>query len=61
MRVFDLMTYIRKILKTNDKESIFLIIGRTIANSNYTIGELYKNYKDTDGFLYVLVSESEVF
>jgi len=38
MRVFDLMTYIRRILKTNDKESIFLIVGRTIANSNYTIG-----------------------
>jgi len=61
MRVFDLMTYIRSILKTNDKESIFLIVGRTIANSNYTIGELYKMYAEKDGFLYVLVSESEVF
>jgi hypothetical protein len=44
MRVFDLMTYIRKILGTNEKESIFLIIGKTIANSNDTIGELYKSY-----------------
>lgn len=61
MRVFDLMTYIRKILGTNEKESIFLIIGKTIANSNYSIGELYNSYVEEDGFLYVLVSESEVF
>lgn len=58
MRVFDLMTYIRKILGTNEKESIFLIIGKTIANSNDTIGELYKSYLESDGFLYILVSES---
>lgn len=38
MRVFDLMAYIRKLLKTGDKESLFLIVGRNIANSNYTIG-----------------------
>ena len=61
MKIIDLIAYIRNNLKMSEKQSIFLVIGSTIANSNYTIGELYKIYAEPDGFLYVTVSESEVF
>lgn len=61
MKIIDLIAYIRNNLKMSEKESIFLIIGKTIANSNYSIGELYQIYAEPDGFLYVTVSESEVF
>lgn len=61
MKIIDLIAYIRLNLKMSEKDSIFLIVGKTIANSNYTIGELYKIYAEPDGFLYVTISESEVF
>lgn len=61
MKIIDLISYIRKNLKMSEKDSIFLIVGKTIANSNYTVGELYKIYAEPDGFLYVTISESEVF
>lgn len=61
MKIIDLIAYIRMNLKMSDKDSIFLIVGKTIANSNYTVGELYKVYAEPDGFLYVTISESEVF
>lgn len=44
MKIIDLIAYIRSNLKMSEKEGIFLIIGKTIANSNYTIGELYQIY-----------------
>ena len=61
MKILDLIDYIRKTLKMTEKDSIFLIIGKTIANINYTVGEMYKMYAEPDGFLYVTISESEVF
>lgn len=56
MKILDLIDYIRKTLKLTEKDSIFLIIGNTIANINYTIGEMYKMYSEPDGFLYVTIS-----
>lgn len=56
MKIIDLIAYIRNNLKMTEKESIFLIIGKTIANSNYTIGEMYQIYSEPDGFLYVTIS-----
>lgn len=61
MKVIDLIAYIRNNLSLTEKLSLFMIIGKTIANTNYTIGELYQIYSEPDGFLYIVISESESF
>ena len=38
MKIIDLVAYIRNNLKMSEKQSIFIIVGKTIANSNYTVG-----------------------
>lgn len=58
MKVFDILAYIRKMLDITERESLFLVIGRTMANGNNTIGDLYEAYAESDGFLYVLLSET---
>jgi hypothetical protein len=61
MKVFDLMAYIRKMLYMQERDSLFVIIGKTVANGNSAIGDLYDTYVEADGFLYIVVSETEVF
>lgn len=61
MRVFDLLAYIRKMLGIQERDSLFLIVGKSMTNGNSLVGDLYKTYAEADGFLYVLISESEVF
>lgn len=52
---------IRKRLKMCSEQSLFIFINNTIPASNRTIGDIYKFYKDTDGFLYMTYSYENVF
>ena len=61
MKIIDLIAYIRSNLGITEKQSLFLIIGKSIANFNHTIGEMYSIYSEPDGFLYVTISEAEMF
>ena len=44
---------IRKRIKLNPSQAIFLMINNTLCPSNTTIGEVYDEYHDEDGFLYI--------
>ena len=53
---------LRKRIKLNADQAIFLFVNNnTLATPVYLMSELYKEHKDLDGFLYLLISEEETF
>ena len=52
---------IRRRLQLPAEKAIFLFIGPVIPPSNATVNEVYQQYKDKDGFLYIQYSEENVF
>lgn len=52
---------IRKRIKINENEAIFLFIDSTIPCSSTTIGSLYKYHKDVDNFLYITYIGENVY
>ena len=52
---------IRKRLKLASEKGIFLFVNNMIAPSTHTMIELYNQYKDEDGFLYMNYTEENVF
>jgi GABA(A) receptor-associated protein len=52
---------IRKRLKLASEKGIFLFVNNMIAPSTNTMIELYNQYKDDDGFLYMNYTEENVF
>ena len=52
---------IRRRLQLPAEKAIFLFIGPVIPPSNATVQDVYHQYKDKDGFLYIQYSEENVF
>lgn len=52
---------IRKRLQLASEKGIFLFVNNIIAPSTHTMIELYNQYKDEDGFLYMNYTEENVF
>lgn len=52
---------IRKRMKLPPEEAIFLCIGSTISPSGAYIGNMYDQYGDVDGFLYITYTTENTF
>ena len=52
---------IRKRIKLDKSQSIFLMINNTICPSNKPIGVVYEENKDDDGFLYIKYTSENTF
>lgn len=52
---------IRKRMKLNPEEAIFLFINNKIVSTSVVIGQIYPNEKDPDGFLYIHYDKENVF
>lgn len=52
---------IRKRIKLDKSQSIFLMINDTICPSNTPIGVVYNDHKDNDGFLYIKYTSENTF
>ena len=52
---------IRGRLKVDASVAIFFVVGDVIAPSSCTMSELYSNYSDQDGFLYMTYSQENTF
>jgi GABA(A) receptor-associated protein len=52
---------IRKHLKVNSDESLFLFVNNKIMSINQTIMNIYYYEKDPDGFLYIKYSKENTF
>ena len=55
-------TIIRKKLNLDEKEALFFLVnGKTALSGNETLLEIYKKYKDEDGFLYIAYASEVVW
>ena len=52
---------IRRNIKLDKSESIFVMVGTRISPSNVSLGEVYEENKDEDGFLYIEYSSENTF
>jgi GABA(A) receptor-associated protein len=52
---------IRKRIKLDKSQSIFLMINNTVCPSNTPIGVIYEENKDDDGFLYIKYTSENTF
>ncbi|ARF09665.1 autophagy protein Atg8 ubiquitin-like protein [Indivirus ILV1] len=53
---------IRKQIKINESESIFLLINNnTVPPTGMTMDEIYNRHADKDGFLYITYSAQQTF
>ena len=59
--VAQFMWIIRKRIQLPSEKAIFLFVNKTIPQSSATMGQIYSNFKDEDGFLYIAYSGENTF
>jgi len=59
--VAQFMWIIRKRIDLPAEKAIFLFVDKIVPQSSWTMGELYNNHKDKDGFLYIAYSGESTF
>lgn len=59
--VAQFMWILRQRLRLNPNKAIYLFINRSLPQSSALIGELYAEYHDEDGFMYVMFSGENTF
>ena len=53
---------IRKKLNIDEKEALFFLVnGKVSLTGDLTMLEIYKKYKDEDGFLYIAYASEEIW
>jgi len=55
------MWIIRKRINLPSERAIFLFVDKMVPQSSWTMGELYEQHKDEDGFLYIAYSGENTF
>lgn len=59
--VAQFMWVIRKRIRVGADKAMFLLVDKNLPQSSVTMGELYSNWGDEDGFLYVTYSAESTF
>ena len=52
---------IRKRIKLSPETALFILINNTMQAATSTMGMIYKEHKDKDGFLYAVISLENTF
>lgn len=61
LTVSQFLYVIRNRMKLSAEKAIFLFVGGTIPTNSALISQIYSQYKDPDGFLYLTYSGENVF
>lgn len=61
LTIGQLIWIIRKRIKLPSEKALHIYVHRTIPSSSITVGEVYEEYKDEDGFLYMFYSGENTF
>jgi GABA(A) receptor-associated protein len=61
MTISQLLIVLRKRIKINPAEAIYIFINNRIPMGNSVISKLYEDNKDEDGFLYIYYSGENTF
>jgi len=59
--VAQFMWIIRKRIEMQPEKALFLFINKLIPSAANTMGHMYEEYKDEDGFLYIRYSGENTF
>ncbi|XP_003742396.1 gamma-aminobutyric acid receptor-associated protein-like 2 [Galendromus occidentalis] len=59
--VAQFMWIVRRRIALSPERALFLFVGRVMPPSSMSMGELYAQYKDDDGFLYLTYSGENTF
>ncbi|KAK7500276.1 hypothetical protein BaRGS_00008499 [Batillaria attramentaria] len=59
--VAQFMWIIRKRIQLPSEKAIFLFVGKVLPQSSASMGQVYEDHKDEDGFLYVAFSGENTF
>ena len=60
--VFSQFIYvIRKRLQLNSEHALFFFNGNTVINGQHTLSQIYNQYHDEDGFLYLSYDNENTF
>lgn len=59
--VAQFMWIIRKRIDLAPEKAIFLFVDKIVPQSSWTMGELYNQYRNKDGFLYIAYSGESTF
>lgn len=52
-KIYEFMEILRKRIDIKSHQGLFLFINNTIPNMTKSIGEIYNEHKNEDGFLYI--------
>ena len=52
---------IRKRIKLNPTEALFVFTNNILCNNSLLLSEIYNTYKDKDGFLYIVYTSENTF
>lgn len=52
---------VRKRIKLDSSQAIFLMVNGILCPSNTTMGDIYDNNHDKDGFLYIIYASENTF
>lgn len=61
MTVSQFIFVIRKRIKLDPSQSLFVMINNQLATGSALVGTVYKTLKDEDGFLYVVYTSENTF
>lgn len=61
MTVSQFFFIIRKRIKLNQSQALFMTVNGSLLSTNDTIGDVYNNYKNKDNFLYMLYTGENTF
>ena len=60
-KVSYLVSIVRKELEMKEDQAVTITVNNALAQQDKSLEELYKRYKDEDGFLYLNYSEMSAF
>lgn len=61
MTISQFMFIMRKRIKLEPSQSLFVTVNSVLVSTNSTISEIYDDNKDEDGFLYVVYTSENTF
>jgi GABA(A) receptor-associated protein len=59
--VGEFITVIRKRIKLQPEEAIFIFVNGVLPNTSSLVSSIYQNHKDEDNFLYITYSSENTF
>ena len=61
MKFINFVFTIRNNIKLDKSQSLFILVNNTLVNINAFMGDIYHQYKNDDGFLYVTYTSENTF